>query len=153
MTVVARALLAVAVLIALAVGTGCGSDEKAVKYVEQVNVSQTAFARTLTRLQTDITPDSSAAADRATLDRFQVAITKVVADLRGIDPPGRVSSLHDQLISEISKYGSTIQDAKAKFASSDPKQILSAQTELSASVSQTAAAINATIDEINKKLH
>lgn len=153
MPVLPRALLAVVVLVALATGTGCGSGGDAAGYVTKVNAAQTDFARTLNGLQTDITPDSSAAADRRTLDRFQAAITKVVVALRAIDPPGSVSTLHDQLIGEISAYGAAIQDAKAKFASNDPRQILSAQKELSASVSRTAASINRTIDEINDKLH
>jgi len=146
-------LLPFAVAGLMAFGSGCGSDVDPSKYVDNVNDAQTAFARTFQGLQSGITPNSSAADDRATLAKFQRAIAKVVAQLKSIEPPEEAADLHKDLIAEISQYGTTIQRAQAKFASNSPQEILAAQNDLSASVNKTAAEINTTIDKINDKLH
>src|ERR1700712_3638400 len=109
MTVVARALLAVAVLAALALGTGCGSDVDPNAYVKKVNVVQTRFARAIQRTQKEITPTSSAAAGRRTIDSFETVVLQSVTQLREIKPPESVSKLHDQLITQIQQYGTALQ--------------------------------------------
>jgi hypothetical protein len=147
----APASLFLALLVIVALGTGCGVDPA--QYVDKVNKEQTAFAATINRLQAEIKPTSSVSEDLATLTRFEKAIALVVKKLKAIEAPDDAADLHQDLIDEISKYGTTIRQAKAKFASNSPQAILAAQTELSTSVARTAAQINITIDKINDKLH
>lgn len=148
---IARVALLVAALIVSPAAAGCGSDDN--QYVQDVNAAQAKFASTLTRLQRDIRPSSSSAQDSRTLDGFQLAIRQVVAQLRAITPPDSVRDLHDQLIGEITDYGTTISAAKTKISKGSPQDILAAQADLSTAVARTAVKINLTIDQINKKLH
>jgi hypothetical protein len=147
-----RPVLVVALLGVLLFATGCGGADPG-EYVKKVNKAQASFAKTFAGLQADITPESSAAADRATLDRFQAATNKVVRELEKIEAPDDVSGLHKDLIAEISQYGKAIERAKQRYASNSPKEVLAARDELTASVGKTATAINTTIEDINKKLH
>jgi len=147
-----RPALVVALLGVLVLATGCGGADPA-QYVKEVNKAQLSFAKTFKGLQADITPESSAEADRATLGRFQAATNKVVRQLRAIEAPDDVSGLHEDLIKEISQYGAAIDRAKQRYASNSPKEVLAARDELTASVGKTATEINTTIEDINKKLH
>jgi hypothetical protein len=151
---VLRAATVVALALSLVATTGCGGDAKRNnKYVDAVNKAQNSFAATFDRLQGEITQSSTPSQDRATLTRFQGAIDKVVADLRAVSAPGKVTSLHQRLIAEIASYGDEIQKAKKAFSSKDPAKILSAQSRLVTAVTQVSSQINGTIDAINKKLH
>lgn len=152
MSPVLRPVLVVALLGALLVATGCGGADPS-QYVKDVNAAQASFAKTFAGLQADITPESSAAADRATLDRFQLATAKVVRELEKIDVPDDVSGLHKDLIGEISQYGKAIERAKQRYTSNSPKEVVAARDELTSSVGKTATEINTTIEKINKKLH
>lgn len=140
------------VVAALLFGSGCGETERNNNYVEAVNKAQNAFAATFERLQGQITRESSATQDRRTLDRFQTAIDKVVADLRAVETPERVKTLHNRLIAQIASYGDEIEKAERAFKSKDPARILGAQGRLVTAVTQVSTKINATIDAINTKL-
>jgi hypothetical protein len=146
----AAALLATAVTLTAA--TGCGDTERNNKYVDAVNQAQNAFAATFERLQGEITSTSSAKKDRDTLTRFRRAIDKVVADLKAVDTPDKVASLHRRLIAQIASYGDEIDKAETAFASKDPARILGAQSRLVTAVTQVSTKINATIDAINRRL-
>jgi hypothetical protein len=152
MSRVARALVSLAAVVALAGASGCGDSERNNKYVDAVNKAQNSFAATFDRLQGEITTTSSPGKDRQTLERFQGAIDKVVADLRAVDTPETVETLHRRLIAQIASYGDEIDKAEKAFASKDPARILGAQSRLVTAVTQVSTKINATIDAINKKL-
>ncbi|WP_372788674.1 hypothetical protein [Paraconexibacter sp.] len=144
-------LAALTLAVALA---GCGGDdvEASNAYVDAVNTAQNDFARTFDTLQTQITAQSSAAQDRKTLEQFGDAIDAVVRDLKAVETPAKVQSLHDQLIDAIAGYGKTIASARKAFASDDPAEVLAARTQLSTDVAATSSRINRTIDAINRKL-
>ena len=74
-------------------------------YVDAVNKAQNDFAAKFDQLSGQITSTSTAAQDRQTLDGFKQAIDKVVTDFRAVKAPDKVKALHDQLIAEISAYG------------------------------------------------
>ena len=149
-----RAALAVLlVAIAALAAAGCGGDvKKNNEYVDSVNRAQNEFASTFDRLNAQITATTSPAEDRATLQRFRVAIDQVVKDLRAVTPPGKVKALHQDLIGEISSYGVELRKARKAFASQDPAKVIAAQTQLVTAVTTVSTRINATIDQINKKL-
>ena len=149
-----RRLAPVLAVLALGVAVaGCGSDTKAANdYVDAVNKAQNEFASTFDRLNARITATSSPKEDRATLKRFQDAIDKVVADLRSVEPPSKVKTLHTELIGEINSYGGEIGKARKAFGSDDPAKVIAAQTDLVTSVTDVSSKINSTIDQINKKL-
>jgi hypothetical protein len=152
MSRVARALVSLCAVVALVTASGCGDTERNNDYVEAVNKAQNAFAATFDRLQGEITSTSSPTKDRETLTRFQAAIDKVVADLRAVDTPEKVGTLHRRLIAQIASYGDEIEKAEKAFKSKDPARILGAQSRLVTAVTQVSTKINATIDAINKRL-
>lgn len=149
---VTRAAVVLATVLGLAGASGCGETERNNKYVDAVNRAQNDFAATFDRLQSEITSTSSPSKDRDTLTRFQQAIDKVVADLRAVDTPEKVTILHRRLIAQIASYGDEIDKAEKAFRSKDPARILGAQSRLVTAVTQVSTKINATIDAINKKL-
>jgi len=153
MSRVARCVIAVVLLATVAFAAGCGGGADPTEYVKKVNKAQASFARTFAGLQADITPESSAAADRDTLGRFERATRKVVRELQAITPPDDVSGLHKDLIREISSYAVAIDRARQRYASNSPKEVIAARDELTAAVGTTASQINLTIEKINKKLH
>jgi hypothetical protein len=146
----------VPLLAAVAIGAlapGCGTDTKAANdYVDAVNRAQNDFASTFDRLSSQITSTSSPTQDQKTLEGFKRAVDKVVGDLRAVQAPDKVRTLHEQLIAEISSYGKEIDKAKSAFVNGTPKKILKAQTDLYTAVTRVSGQINRTIDAINKKL-
>jgi type IV pilus biogenesis protein CpaD/CtpE len=145
--------LAVALAAVAALATGCADDTKQSNaYVDAVNRAQTEFAATFDKLSRKITSTSTTTEDRRTLDGFQAAIDAVVADLRAVDAPDSVQGLHARLVQQMAGYGQEIQRAKTAFRSSDPDQLLKAQTDLVTAVTAVSTRINATIEQINRKL-
>jgi hypothetical protein len=135
------------------IAAGCGGDTKASNaYVDAVNKAQNAFATSFDKLSNRITATSTPEQDQRTLDGFKQAVDKAVGDLRAIEVPDKVLPLHRRLVSEIGAYGREIDRAKTAFSSSDPQAIVKAQTRLVAAVTRVSSQINATIDQINRKL-
>lgn len=148
-----RSLAAAIVSAAVLLGAGCGGDtaeENA--YVEAVNRTQTEFAQTFERLRDDITATSTPAQDQRTLGRFRAAVDDAVGELRRIEPPEAVASLHRRLVGDIGRYGTEIEKARTAFGSTDPQKVLQAQTRLVARVSRISGDINAVITDINQEL-
>jgi hypothetical protein len=149
-----RRLLPVLAVLALgAVAAGCGTDNKAANdYVGAVNRAQNEFATTFDRLRSRVTSTSTPEQDQKTLDGFKGAVDKVVGRLRAVEAPDDVKGLHQQLVGEISTYGTEIEKAKRAFAEGDAKAIIKARTDFEAAVTRVASQINRTIAAINKKL-
>jgi hypothetical protein len=142
-----------ALLVAMVAG-GCGGsgDDRANRYVDQVNRAQSQFAQTVTKLSGRVTDTSSAGQDRRTLRAFTAAVDGVVAALRRIKPPPRVVPLHRELVSDINSYGAEVKSAAATLSSHDAARLAAAQQRLLKATSTVSSQINATIDAINKRL-
>lgn len=144
------ALLALVVL--LAAGCANGSTDGANRYVEQVNAAQTDFARTVRKLNGRVTGTSSPRRDRATLRSFTRAVDAVVADLRRIDPPAPVASLHGRLVRDMEAYAGEVKSAASALRSRDAQRLIDSQQRLMKATSTVSGQINAAITAINRKL-
>ena len=150
-----RRLLPIAIaglLGAMAAGCGNGEVREANDYVAAVNTAQSRFAATSERLLGEIRPEDGAARNRAVLRRFSTAVDGLVAELRGIDPPGRVRALHDRMVGAMVRFGKDVRAAGAAITSGRPTRILRGEERLASATSGVARRINATIAEINAAL-
>jgi hypothetical protein len=149
----AAALLAVVLTLA-----GCGSsgggaasgDEAA--YVKALNSAQSGLASRFTELGQKISPTSSAKQDQATLGAYEGVVDTTVRQLRAIDPPSGLETLHRRFVAQLSDYGSAVRTARSRIAGNDPRAILAAQGRLQTSLQKTGRQLNATIEAINNTL-
>jgi len=148
-----RLLTAGAVVLAVALGTaGCGgSVEKNNTYVDQVNLAQTQFASSFTRLSREITASSTPAHDRKTLRAIQGSIAKTVTDLRAIHPPDKVKALHGDLVDAIAGYGDAMGTAE-EHLSGTVAEATRAQAQLATDTGRASTQVTAAISAINQKL-
>jgi hypothetical protein len=149
-----RAAVLLAVVAAL-VGCGSSSDGAAkanADYVRALNAAQSGLAQKFTKLGEKITPTSSAKQDQATLAAYESVVDTTVRQLRALDPPSGLASLHRRFVAQLADYGSAVRTARTRIAGSDPRAILAAQGDLQASLQRTGRQLNATIDAINKTL-
>jgi len=148
-----RLLAAGAVVLAFALGAaGCGgSVEKDNTYVDEVNLAQTQFASSFTRLSREITASSTPAHDRKTLRGIQGSIDKTVSDLRAITPPDKVKDLHGELVDAIAGYGDAIGTAEQGL-SGTVAEATRAQSQLAADTGRASTQVTAAISAINQKL-
>ncbi|WP_027007765.1 hypothetical protein [Conexibacter woesei] len=151
---IARAAALLAVVAALA---GCGSSSDGASgaradYVKALNSAQSGLASRFTKLGEKITPTSSAKQDRATLGAYETVVDSTVSQLRAIDPPTGLETLHRRFTAQLAGYGSAVRTARARITGDDPRAILAAQGDLQASLQRTGRQLNATIEAINKNL-
>jgi hypothetical protein len=148
-------LLLLSLLAVAAAGglTACGgSDEEADRYVERVNAAQESFADRFAAIQKRLTTTSSPAEDRRALRDFRAATDQIVAELRAIDPPERVTDLHARLVEAVAGYGREIDRARERLATGDPQDVIRARTELSGAVADVSRRITEAIAAINERL-
>ncbi|HEY3187908.1 MAG TPA: hypothetical protein VGJ70_10560 [Solirubrobacteraceae bacterium] len=141
-----------AVAVALA---GCGSDggaSEANSYVHAVNRAQSSFASNVRSLSGRIGTTSDAAADRRVLRSFDSAVGRVVGDLRQITPPDRVAGLHRRLVGQMDTYGRRVRRETAVLHSDDARRLVAVQQRLLVATNKVSDQVNATIDEINRRL-
>ena len=55
-------------------------------------------------------------------DGLEKANDKLIADLKAIDPPEEVESLHKQLLSEMQQFQVQVKDAAASLTASDGRR-------------------------------
>ena len=148
-----RLLTAGAVIVAVALGAaGCGGGvENSNTYVDQVNLAQTQFASSFTRLSREITASSTPAHDRKTLLAIQSSIAKTVTELKAIDPPDKVKSLHGDLVDAIAGYGDAVGTAEENL-SGTVAEATRAQAQLATDTSRASSQVTAAISAINQKL-
>jgi hypothetical protein len=133
--------------------TGCGGGDKDHNaYVKALNKAQTGLAQRFTALQSRITPTSNAAQDIKTLRAYEAAVGTTVSDLRAVDPPDGLATLHRRFIDEVADYGSALRKARTELNRDDPRAILAAQGRLRSAVTATGRQLDATIQAINQKL-
>jgi hypothetical protein len=145
--------VAVAVLLAVPVG-GCadGKVKEANAYVSAVNEAQNGFAATSEKLLGEITPDSPGKQDRTVLRRFYAAVDRFVEQLRAIEPPARVRSLHEKLTAAMVRFGASLRSAGDDITSRRASRVLDGQQKLAAATAGVSKTINATIAAINTAL-
>lgn len=149
-----RGVLAVALVLSLATATGCGGDTKAKNsYVAAVNKAQAEFVAVVDDSESRLSGNVPDAETATQLEAIRAAAAKVVVELRGVQPPGRVRTLHGRLIQEAQGLVVAFRKAATAYRSGDASQILTAKVDLSKDVSQVNAQLNATIQALNSKLH
>jgi hypothetical protein len=154
MTSLVRLAVTSLAALSLVVGAGCGSDTKSSNdYVSAVNKVQTDFATNVRKVGSS-TPSGSdpATAAKKTFSDLETAINKAIADLKGVQAPDKVKSLHNDLIGEMEQFKSEVSSAGNSLKSKDPQAIVKAQTKFAASASTLGSKISQTIDDINSKL-
>jgi hypothetical protein len=148
-----RGALAVALALAVAVGA-CGGDTKTKNsYVEQVNQAQSNFVAVVDDSQSRIQGNASNAETATQLDMIRSAAAKVVVQLRSIKPPENVKTLHGNLVREAQGLVAAFAKAADAYRSQDPAQILTAKVDLGKDIDRVNGELNATIQQLNNKLH
>jgi hypothetical protein len=148
-----RGALAVALALAVAVGA-CGDDTKSKNaYVEKVNEAQSAFVAVVDDSGTRIQGNASNAETATQLDMIRAAAAKVVLKLEAIKPPENVSTLHATLVKEARGLVTAFKKAADAYRSGDPAKILSAKVDLTNDIDRVNKQLNATIQQLNTKLH
>jgi hypothetical protein len=139
------------VALALAALAGCGDTASTNEYVDAVNKAQTDFAASVSKVQADAagtTPEKA----KDVFTSLGDGVDKVVSDLKAVSAPDKVKDLHDQLIDQVSSFGTAIKKAGDSITGKDPRKITEAQTKFATEIASVGTKISSTIDEINKKL-
>jgi hypothetical protein len=149
-----RGVLAVALTLSLLAAGGCGGDTTAKNdYVAAVNKAQTEFVTVVDDTEARLAQNSQDSETAARLDGIRTAATTVVRELRAVKPPSGVATLHGKLIQEAQGLVVAFRRAVNAYRSGDPARILTAKVDLSRDVSQVNTQLNATIRDLNTKLH
>jgi hypothetical protein len=138
--------------VTLAGATGCGGsnfDENA--YVDQLNKVQDDLASRAAKLQAPSGLDAKAQAIQ-TFDSLETANDKLIADLKAVDPPEKVASLHKELISEMQRFQVQVKKSAASLTASDGPAIEAALAQFATEARQSGTKISKTISGINDKL-
>jgi hypothetical protein len=145
-------LILVALLGGALAGCADGDVKAANAYVEAVNDAQQSFAERSEQLRTRLADAQPTKQGKAALQDFYDAVDDFAAQLRDIDPPADVESLHARLIAAVVRFGGSLRKAGNDIASGNAGQILDGQQELSAATAAVGRRINATINAINDAL-
>jgi len=133
-------------------GCGSGTVDEANRYVDAVNRAQTRFSGTMDRLSGRISAGSTLGADGRVLRSFDTAVARVAGDLRRITPPDSVAGLHRRLVGDMDQYGVQVRRERGTLRSRDPRRLVAAQQRLLSATTSVSHDVNATIDEINRRL-
>lgn len=148
------AMLSLLLVGAFALAACGGAEQRDARnaYVAAVNRAQEEFASTVTTVSQRITPQSTPAQDRKTLERFRAAIDDVVAKLQRIEVPSDVKTEHEQLVAAMSGFGSDIKQATDALDDPNSRKIADAQREIATATQTVNGRIDAAIAAINSKL-
>ena len=140
-----------ALLGAVAVVAGCGSNDEQNSYVDDVNAIQT-------ELVSDVTDATSGAAatgpDGAAIvagDLRQV-FTETADQLDAVAPPSEVAELHQQLVDSVRKVADQISQAEKAFSNGNAQQASQAAVALQSATTEAQTDLNTIITEINSEL-
>ena len=104
------------------------------------------------RLSGRISSSSSVTADARVLRTFDSALARAMLDLRRAEPPSKVASLHRRLVGEMVAYGGEVRRESRVLGVKDTTRLLAAQQRLLTATDDVSREINATIDQINRRL-
>ena len=169
MTRLLRAAVVLVAVLVLVGATGCfgsNSDENA--YVDQLSKVQNDFAssvakakvqndsaRSVAKAQAQGTAPSGLNAKAQAIHNFDTlekTNDKLIADLKAVDPPAKVESLHGLLIFQIQEFQVQVEKAAASFTASDGPTIEAALAQFTTDLGQFGTTISKTISGINDKL-
>jgi hypothetical protein len=162
-----RALLALLAAVVLALGAAaCGSDnsgsgnggDEAAEaeplskddYLKEVNKAQTDFASRAAKL--NLANPSSPKGFKKSLDKLVGLIDTLTERLDDVEPPESVSSLHDELIAQLTDYGDVIEEEKGGLSSGERREVVDAATKIGKASKTFSTDFSATINQINKRL-
>src|SRR3954454_25218224 len=153
MTSFARAALVTIAALALLVGAGCGGGDdtqSANDYVKSINKVQTDFASSMnSSAPAGSDPIASA---KTTFEKIDTGLQKVVAELKGITPPDKVETQHQDLIGEINDLEREVKTISTSVGGGGLQKIDAAQTVFPTKAEKLKTQFAATTDQINKKL-
>ena len=154
MTRLLRAVVLIVAVLALAGATGCfGSNGDENAYADQLNKVQNDFASSVAKaLSSEPSQLDFKAETIQSLGSLETAIDKLLADLKTVDPPAKVESLHHELINETQQFQVRVKEAVASLTSSEPQVIVAAQAQVATEAVQFGTTLRKAISRINDKL-
>ena len=156
MTSLLRAAVICAASLSLVAAAGCGGSDtqSSNDYVAALNKVQTDLVANVQKVGSTPSGGSSdpVASAKQTFSKLESAIKQGVTDLKGVQAPDKVKSLHNELIAEVQQFGDQVKAAGDSLNSKDPTAIVTAQTKFATSATTLQTKISRTIDAINKKL-
>ena len=142
---------AAALLVAAAIGAGCGSSEQSNDYVDEVNGLQVELVTQVTDVVSGAQASSPKQAAGVAADLRDVFETKA-EELEAVEPPEDVAELHDQLVAEVRDVADQIAKAEEAFTSGDPQEAAQAAVALQTATTKAQTDLNTVIDAINSQL-
>ena len=159
----------IAILAALAISAGAvacgssdddngsnGSDTSAQEplskdaYLEQVNAAQTQFANDAAKL--NLANPSSAKDFGKSLGELKGRIDTLRKRLDDIVPPEDVTAEQDELVKQLTTYGTVIQQQKGALTSGDAQKAAAAAQKVGKASTTFSQEFDATIQQINDNL-
>lgn len=140
-------------LVVVATLAACGEDGAAKNdYVDQVNVAQTRYASTATKIKQQITTTSTPQQDRSALTRYVGAIDTLLSTLRSIKVPGEVNAEHGRLVAATADLRGEVAQIAKQLRSATTRVLADAQRKLGAATITFNSTVSAATDAINTKL-
>lgn len=160
---------AIAILATLAISAGavaCGSDDdnggsndsdtsaqeplSKDAYLKQVNAAQTQFANDAAKL--DLANPSSAKDFGNSLGELNGLIDTLRNRLDDIVPPDEVTAEQDELVKQLTTYGTVIKQQKGALTSGDAQKAAAAAQKVGKASTDFSQEFDATINKINDNL-
>ncbi len=142
-----RVVAAFAVLAVIALA-GCGGDAHDTQadraYIDQVNGAVQRFAREARQLP--------AGFEAGTLHTYSATLEQTADNLRAIDPPAAVATLHRELAGDVSTYADAIDAAASAPLAEDPDKVVAAQQALLKATATANRDVNRTLKAIGRRL-
>ncbi|HEX3317394.1 MAG TPA: hypothetical protein VHR88_05205 [Solirubrobacteraceae bacterium] len=141
MTALRAPLAVAAAAAALAVGAGCGGGGNDA-YDQQVTKAAQQFRTDAQAASAGFASSGSATELRTAAARYRTATTQFEQRLRGLHPPKSVGDEQQQLITDLHRLSSTLDQVGAKVANADAssvKPLVTLATQLEGDVNRVSA--------------
>ena len=151
----ARRGLAVCAGAALLAPAGCGgasAPTAGAGYADALNGAQRSFAGSVGSLAGAGAPSASPGARVRAAASLDTALADTVAQLRAIEPPARVASLHRELLGELVVLHAQVAAARPGLRASRRAAAAAAGRHLAAQARASARAIDLTLGRIARRL-
>jgi hypothetical protein len=143
-----RRLIGVCAVVLCVVVAGCGGGDDEAKrdqaYISSVNTAMQRFASAAKKLPSGF--------KTGTLHTYSAALDQAATNLRRIDPPASVASLHQRLASDVSGYADAIDQAAKAPLSADPDRVVAAQQALVKATRSANTDVTRTLTAIGRRL-